>query len=229
MLFYPPLKTSECTPSVYTRAISLWRRQRILVSSTWVYISILTLQAAARSFKKKKKRFSVKRDHFRYSSVSIRVLIYIVSGIRWISSWPYTKSRVGHCDRVWTALTINYMCFKEEDGDKFSDNNTYIIRCLYNRIDNYLPMADEGLSGSEPLCISVGLAPSIDSGWAAEPAAPARPSKLADAVTGGPGSPGWGIIGMGGAWPACGSCCACICCWNRKGCSTYVLKCPLVY
>lgn len=67
-------------------------------------------------------------------------------------------------------------------------------------------MADEGLSESGPLCISVGLAPSMDSGWDAEPAAPASPNRLAAAVTGGPGSPGCGIIGMGGAWPACGNC-----------------------
>lgn len=51
-------------------------------------------------------------------------------------------------------------------------------------------MADEGLSESVPLCISVGLAPSMDNGCDAEPAAPAKPSRLADAVTGGPGSPG---------------------------------------
>lgn len=86
-------------------------------------------------------------------------------------------------------------------------------------------MADEGLSESAPLCISVGLAPSIPSGCPEEPAAPARPNRLADAVTGGPGSPGWGIIGMGGAWPACGSCCACICCCNRNERTTYVFKC----
>lgn len=51
-------------------------------------------------------------------------------------------------------------------------------------------MADEGLSESAPLCISVGLAPNMDNGCAEEPAAPARPNKLAAAVTGGPGSPG---------------------------------------
>lgn len=56
--------------------------------------------------------------------------------------------------------------------------------------DSNLPIADEGLSESALLCISVGLAPSIDNGCAAEPAAPARPNRLAAAVTGGPGSPG---------------------------------------
>lgn len=51
-------------------------------------------------------------------------------------------------------------------------------------------MADEGLSESAPLCMSVGLEPNMDNGWAAEPAAPASPNRLAAAVTGGPGSPG---------------------------------------